>query len=147
MVPHHAAGRGHLDRGGARSMLAYHRAMPSGLRLVVVDNDADALDLACTDLRLEGHEIVATAQDGDTALEMVAQHLPDVLVVDHRMPPGLSGLEVARRVRADHPDMGVVVYSNYQDVELVTQVRATGATFLPKGNLRRLRKVVDGAAG
>lgn len=120
--------------------------MAPPLRLVVIDNDADALDLVCTDLRLEGHDVVASGTDGVTALALVELHRPDVLVVDHRMAPGISGAEVAERLRDLHPEIVVIVYSNYQDVELVTRVRAAGAEFLPKGNIRRLRKAVAAAA-
>lgn len=119
-------------------------APPTSLRLVVVDNDRHALELACTDLRLEGHDIVGQALDGATALELVAELEPDVLVVDHRMPPGPHGLEVAQQVCAEHPGVRVVVYSNYQDTDLIKAVRRAGAQFLPKGNLRRLRRVVRG---
>lgn len=110
--------------------------------MVVVDNDPAALELACTDLRLEGHDVVGSGVDGDTALRLVAETGPDVLVVDHRMPPGPFGLEVARRVAREHPDVRVIVYSNYQDADLVRATRAAGAVFLPKGNLRRLRRAV-----
>ena len=40
------------------------------LRVVVVDNDAAALELVVTDLRLEGHDVVGTALDGATALDL-----------------------------------------------------------------------------
>ncbi len=113
--------------------------------MVVVDNDPAALELACTDLRLEGHDVVGSGFDGHAALRLVAETAPDVLVVDHRMPPGPYGLEVARRVTRDHPGVGVIVYSNYQDAALIRATRATGAVFLPKGNLRRLRRAVADA--
>lgn len=111
-------------------------------RIVVVDNDPDALELAATDLRFEGHEIVGQALDGETAIELCRELNPDVLVVDHRMPPGPWGLEVARRVRQELPEIDVIIYSNYQSVDLITSTKAIGATFLPKGNLRALRKAV-----
>ncbi len=114
-----------------------------GRRVVVVDNDPEALELACTDLRLEGHDVVGSGLDGTTALRLVDELDPDVLVVDHRMPPGPFGLEVARQVTRTHPHVRVIVYSNYQDAELVLATRATGAVFLPKGNLRRLRRAVS----
>ena len=115
-------------------------------RVVVVDNDPAALDLAVTDLALEGHEIVGTGLDGATALQLCDDLRPDVLVVDHRMPPGMWGLDVARVVRKEHPAIRVVLYSNYQDAQLVEHARAIGAVFLPKGNLRSLRRAVTGAA-
>lgn len=114
------------------------------LRLVIADNDPDALELAVTDLDLEGHDIVGTALEGTTALELCSRLTPDVLVVDHRMPPGPWGVEVAERVRRDHPGMRVVIYSNYQSEDLFRRARACGAVLLPKGNLHALRRAVVG---
>jgi CheY-like chemotaxis protein len=113
------------------------------LRVVVVDNDAAALELVVTDLTLEGHDVVGTCLDGTTALELCRELRPDVAVLDHRMPPGPHGLEVAQRLAADAPDVRVIVFTNYQDPELVAQIRASGATYLPKGNLRALRRAVE----
>jgi CheY-like chemotaxis protein len=116
-------------------------------RVVVVDNDEAALELVVTDLRLEGHEVVGTALDGTTALELCRSLHPDVVVLDHRMPPGPHGLEVAQRLAAEIPDARVIVFTNYQEPELVAQVEATGATYLPKGNLRALRRAVGDGDG
>jgi hypothetical protein len=49
---------------------------------------------------------------------------------------------VAQRLAGDAPDVRVIVFTNYQDPELVAQIRASGATYLPKGNLRALRRAV-----
>ena len=119
---------------------------PRALRLVLVDNDPDALELVVTDLGFEGHDIVGTALDGGTAIELCEQLRPDVVVIDHRMPPGPHGLEVAQVLARIAPEIRVIVFSNYQDRELVNAVVACGATFLPKGNLKSLRRAVDGAA-
>ncbi|MGH9274242.1 MAG: DNA-binding response regulator, partial [Acidimicrobiales bacterium] len=67
------------------------------LRLVVADNDAGALELVVTDLQLEGHDIVGRCLDGSTAITLCLAEQPDVAVIDHRMPPGPHGLEVAQR--------------------------------------------------
>jgi CheY-like chemotaxis protein len=112
------------------------------LRVVVVDNDDAALELVVTDLRLEGHDVVGTAVDGSSALELCRSLRPDVVVLDHRMPPGPHGLEVAQRLAAEVPDVRVIVFTNYQEPELVAQVEAAGATYLPNGNLRALRRAV-----
>ena len=113
--------------------------------MVVVDNDASALELVVTDLTLEGHDVVGTCLDGATALELCRDLHPDVAVIDHRMPPGPHGLEVAQRLATDAPDVRVIVFTNYQDADLVAQIRDAGATYLPKGNLRALRRAVEGA--
>jgi DNA-binding NarL/FixJ family response regulator len=115
-----------------------------GRRLVVADNDPDALDLACTDLRLEGHEIVGCANDGEAALALCRELEPDVLVIDYRMPPGPNGAEVARRMRQDMPAVSVVVFTNYDNPEVVRAVRRAGARLVPKGELAALRRAVVG---
>jgi len=112
------------------------------LRVVVADNDPDALELVVTDLRLEGHEIVGRCLDGSAAMAACLAERPDVAVIDHRMPPGPHGLEVAQRLAVEAPDVRVIVYTNYQDRELVDAVRASGATYVPKGSLRALRQAL-----
>jgi DNA-binding NarL/FixJ family response regulator len=113
-----------------------------GVRLVLVDNDDGALELINLDLRLEGHDILATATDGAGAVAACAAHQPDVLVVDHRMPPGIDGVEVARQVLRTGTAGAVVIYSNYDDPRAVTAAERTGARWLMKGDLARLRAAV-----
>ena len=110
-------------------------------RVLIADNDPEALDLAVLDLRLEGHTVLGTP-DGESALAEIERFLPDVVVLDYRMPPGPSGLEVAVILRARDADLRVVIYSNYQDVEIVRRATELGVPFLPKGNLRTLRAAV-----
>jgi len=112
------------------------------VRVVVVDNDAGALELLELDLRLEGHEIVATAVDGPEGIEACRRTRPDVLVVDYRMPPGIDGVEVARAVLRDGSAGSVVVYSNYDDPKVVARAEALGAVWLSKGDLATLRRAV-----
>jgi len=116
-------------------------------RVVVADNDPDALDLVCTDLRLEGHDIVGWAEDGETALELCRVLDPDVLVVDYRMPPGPDGAEVARRLRRDMPAVTVVVFTNYDNAEVARAVRRAGARLVRKGELDALRRAVADGEG
>ena len=111
-------------------------------RVLVADNDPDALDLLLIDLRLEGHT-VAGAPDGTAALRLVDGFAPDTVVLDYRMPPGPNGLDVARQLRAAHPELSIVIYSNYQDANLVRQAAELAVPFLPKGNLRTLRAAVS----
>jgi DNA-binding NtrC family response regulator len=110
-------------------------------RIVVADNDLDALDLALTDLRLEGHEVYG-ALDAADAEALVGRVSPDVVVLDYRMPPGITGLELAERLVAEDPDLRIVIYSNYQKVELRARAAKIGVPFLAKGNLRSLRAAV-----
>lgn len=116
------------------------------LRVVVADNDPDALELVCTDLAFEGQTIVGAVLSGDEALALVRNECPDVVVLDYRMPPGPNGLEVLRTLRAEQLDVPVIVYSNYRDARVVEEVRALGATFMEKGRIRDLRSAVAALA-
>ena len=116
------------------------------MRVVIADNDPDALELALTDLSLEGHE-VHTATDAATARELVATLHPDVVVLDHRMPPGPTGLELAEELVGAGTTSRIVIYSNYQDTSLRSRAAKIDVPFLAKGNLRVLRAAVRGEAG
>ena len=122
--------------------------MPSArLRVVVADNDSDALDLIATDLALEGHTIVGQATTGEEALALCEELDPDVLVTDYRMAPGIDGVTVARRVRESGRPVRVILYTNYRDTRIVRDAERAGATFLEKGNLTALRRAVEGETG
>ena len=62
-----------------------------------------------------GVDVVGQAADAEGLLEAVRRELPDVAVTDVRMPPTHSneGLLAAQRIRAEHPDIGVLVLSHY----------------------------------
>ena len=64
-----------------------------------------------------GFELVATVDNGDALLAAVEEEAPDVVLTDIRMPPSGDdeGITVANRLRQTHPDLGVVVVSQYAD--------------------------------
>ena len=112
------------------------------MRLIVADNDSDALDLLVTDLNLEGHEVVGTASGGADAVELCRKLRPEALVVDFRMPPGINGVETADQVRTEHPDLRVILYTNYMNAAVARGARKAGAVLIEKGNLRALRRAL-----
>src|SRR5690242_15998902 len=67
--------------------------------ILLVDDDADIRRFVEMNLRLEGYRVL-TAADGVMALAMVATEIPDLVLLDVMMP-GLDGIEVTRRLRAD----------------------------------------------
>jgi DNA-binding NarL/FixJ family response regulator len=60
-------------------------------------------------------EVVATVDDAEALLDAVGRLAPDAVITDIRMPPGhqMEGIEAAHRIRAQHPNVGVVVLSQY----------------------------------
>ena len=117
------------------------------VRLVIVDNDESALELLELDLSLEGHEIVGTAAQGEEAIDVVAATAPDVVVLDYRMPPGIDGLEVARRMRRRWPALRMLMYSNHVRPELLREAERLDVAYLRKGDLAALRRAVRSPAG
>jgi CheY-like chemotaxis protein len=111
-------------------------------RIVVADNDPEITDLLSVDLRAEGHEVVGTASGGEDAYRLCTEHRPDVLIVDYRMPPGPNGLDTAKRVRAELPDVAVIIYTNYRQADLKAQAERLGVRYQLKGNIRALRRLV-----
>jgi DNA-binding NarL/FixJ family response regulator len=73
-----------------------------------------------------GYAVVGEAADGPGAIEIVARLLPNVLVVDIKMP-GMSGLEVIRQVRQRAPQTRVVVLSMHADALYVREALRAGA--------------------
>ncbi len=71
-------------------------------------------------------EIVAEAEDGETAKTLIAQHKPDVAVLDIQMPKA-SGIEVTRWIRANIQGVGVLILTAYDDTPYVMGVLQAGA--------------------
>ncbi|MFN8146650.1 MAG: response regulator transcription factor [Candidatus Nanopelagicales bacterium] len=76
-------------------------------RVLVVDDDPTVADVVLAYLRRDGID-AAHAADGPAALESARRVPPDLVVLD-LMLPGIDGLEVCRRLRADRPDLPVVM--------------------------------------
>jgi len=76
-----------------------------------------------------GIEIVASCGDLDSLLEAVAEHAPEVVLTDIRMPPSKTdeGIEVAARLRESHPEIGVVVLSQYSEPAYVLALLEGGS--------------------
>lgn len=79
----------------------------SPTKILVVDDDIDTVKLVGTTLEKQGY-IIITAQDGKEALEKVAQHHPDLILLDIMMPK-MDGYEVLRRLRADSETASIPV--------------------------------------
>ena len=80
----------------------------------------------------EDVELVATVVDLPSLLEAVQKKKPDAVLTDIRMPPnhGTEGIEAARRIRSEHPDIGVVVLSQYAEEDYAYELLKDGAAGL-----------------
>ncbi|HEX5937474.1 MAG TPA: adenylate/guanylate cyclase domain-containing protein [Actinomycetota bacterium] len=73
-------------------------------------------------------EVVGVAEDAPTLLATAAEHTPDVVVTDIKMPPSfqLEGIDCAHAIRERHPDTGVVVLSAHDDEEYAIALLGKG---------------------
>src|SRR4051794_10593011 len=79
-----------------------------------------------------GYEVIAEAGDGEEALHRVAEHRPDLVVIDVTMPV-LDGVEATRRIHAQWPEVQVVVLTMHAEDTLKAEaLRAGAAAFLTK---------------
>jgi len=93
---------------------------------------------------LPGLEVVGTAADGEAAVELVARELPDVVLMDLRMPR-LDGVEATRRIRAGHPETQVIVLTTYADDESIMAALQAGARgYLTKDSgVEEIRRAIE----
>ena len=77
-------------------------------------------------------ELVATASDYEGLMRAVESESPDVVITDIRMPPSntTEGIKAARKIRVDHPDIGVVVLSQYAEEQYAYELLKDGAAGL-----------------
>jgi CheY-like chemotaxis protein len=111
-------------------------------RILLVEDDTDLRRVICEALELMGHQ-VTTAVDGRDALVKLEQGEFDVICSDVAMPNGMSGIELAERVRQRYPGMQVLLTSGYPRSELGPLPE--GTVFLTKPY--RLTQLLDALAG
>ncbi len=93
--------------------------------------------------------VIAEADDGEMAQSLIAEHQPDVAVLDIQMPKA-SGIEVTRWIRAHCPEVGVLVLTAYDDDPYVMAVLQAGAngyvlkTAAPREMVQAVRDVHEG---
>jgi CheY-like chemotaxis protein len=89
---------------------------PEGQTILVVDDDQDLLSLVAFVLESEGFQ-VNTAGDGRQALEEVARHLPNLILLDMKMPV-MDGWEFARQFHSKYDSSApIVVLTAYEDAK------------------------------
>ena len=118
------------------------------MRIAIAEDAALLRDGLTQLLVLRGHEVVAAVPDAATLLAAVADHNPDVAVIDIRMPPTHTdeGVRAALEIQATHPHVGVLMFSQHIERRYAAQLltgRASGVGYLLKERVVDIDEFVD----
>jgi DNA-binding NarL/FixJ family response regulator len=117
------------------------------MRTLLVDDHALFRDGIASLLLAWGHEVVGQASDGGQAIELADSTVPDVVLMDVRMP-NVSGLEATAEIKARHPEVAIVMLTVSEDeADLFRAIKAGAQGYLLK-NLEghQLRSMLEGVA-
>jgi DNA-binding NarL/FixJ family response regulator/class 3 adenylate cyclase len=130
----------------ATSVATERAAAP--IRVVLADDAVLLREALAAGLKAAGFEVVGQASDVAGLLVLVETAAPDVAVVDVRMPPThtTEGLEAAREIRRRHPEIGILVLSQYVETRYAIDLirdGPSGVGYLLKDRVTRLEDLSD----
>ena len=104
------------------------------VRVLIADDDPSIRNALGDMLDSEpGYSVVGLAPDPESAIDLAGVHLPDVALVDVKMPGG-GGVRAAEGIRTASPRTSIVAFSAWDDRETMRRMRRAGATgYLVKG--------------
>jgi DNA-binding NarL/FixJ family response regulator len=102
--------------------------LPDAMRSVfLVDDHQMFLDGIKMILKKDSQlHIIGEANDGGTAMALITQNPPQLVITDVSMP-GMSGIELTRKLKAEFPDIKVLVLTMYDDYEIIQEIMGTDA--------------------
>jgi DNA-binding NarL/FixJ family response regulator len=128
------------------------------MRVVIADDHVLLRRGVASMLEGQGFDVVAQAGDAEELTRKVGAHRPDVAIIDIRMPPTSTddGLRAAIAIRQEHPDIGVLVLSQYIEADYALELigeDARGVGYLLKDRIsdidefaNAVRRVADGGS-
>lgn len=115
--------------------------------MIVVDDDVLVREGVASVLTTAGYEVVAQVGDAAGLNDVVRDRLPDLAVIDIRMPPTQTweGLDAARSIRAEFPQVGILLLSAHVEVETAIDLLEGGERigYLLKSRIMKVADVVD----
>ena len=133
-----------------RSAIARHDEdvdATAAVRVIVADDDVLLRAGLASLLERSGFEVVGQAGDGTELLALVRECVPDLVLVDIRMPPThtVEGLDAARIIREEFPETSILVLSAYVEVDHAITLLASGQGigYLLKGRVADVDEFVD----
>ncbi len=118
------------------------------IRVLIADDSPTALRSICDYLEFAGtFEIVATASDGQNAVQLATLYKPDLVLLDLSMPR-FTGLDAAEHIRLSNPDIRIIIFSELQGLSLAEECLRHGAhsfvpkSLLPEGLLKEIQRLI-----
>jgi len=98
------------------------------MRIIVADDDVLLREGLASLIKARGHEVVGRAGNGSEAIALTTSTPTDIVILDIRMPPThtTEGLDAARKIRAELPEVGIVLLSAFAEVHHATELLSTG---------------------
>jgi YesN/AraC family two-component response regulator len=97
----------------------------TGVLIVDDEEDMRALLRSTIEIANEGLHVAGEAADGDDAMAQWREKRPAIVVLDQRMP-GATGLDVAERILAEHPEQAIILFSAYLDPDILDTAARLG---------------------
>lgn len=119
----------------------------SRVRVILADDDVLLREGIASLLVNAGFEVVGQAGDASYLLALAREHVPDLAIVDIRMPPThtTEGLQAAHMIREQFPETAILVLSAYTDVEHAMELLASGRRigYLLKSRVTDVQEFTD----
>jgi DNA-binding NarL/FixJ family response regulator len=117
------------------------------MRVVMAEDDVLLREGLASLLDRSGFDVVGQAGDSARLMALVRDTVPDLVVTDIRMPPSntTEGLDAARLIREELPDVGILVLSAHVDVEHAMELLGTGHSigYLLKSRVTNVAEFID----
>jgi DNA-binding NarL/FixJ family response regulator len=118
------------------------------LRVIIADDQASVREGLVLLLGMQPDiEVVAAAANGQQAIDLVAEHHPDAILLDLHMPV-VDGIQATRTLTAEHPEVAIVILTTYaDDTSVMSALRAGARSYLTKDADRAdIARALHGAA-
>ena len=118
------------------------------MKQVLIVDDSEQIRERLVTLLSESDQIRIVGQAGDSrqALEAMQRLSPDTIILDIRLPGGGSGIELLKQIKARHPEMKVIMLTNFDYAQYRRQCRQLGADHFLNKTLE-FEKIIDTILG